>query len=83
MLETMQQAIIRVLDRIDVLELAQQHGGAPFAATTDQPMQPQPEAESFVPEAHDPQSQSEVGRYTSEPHDAPSRRRRPIRRVSI
>ncbi len=70
MLETMQQAIIRVLDRIDALELAHQHGGAPIAAATAEPMQPQPEAGSFVPEGYGAQSQAEVERYTSEPHSA-------------
>lgn len=42
MLETMQQAIIRVLDRIDALELGRQYGGE--AASPMPPMgQPQPE----------------------------------------
>jgi localization factor PodJL len=46
MLETMQQAIIRVLDRIDALEIAQQEANAPQqAAYAPVPMQPaEPEA---------------------------------------
>jgi len=56
MLETMQQAIIRVLDRIDTLELAQQEAGAPQqAAYAPVPMQPsepetEPAAHAFEPE---------------------------------
>src|SRR5262249_31449684 len=51
MLETMQQAIIRVLDRIDALELAQQHGATGYGLGAPQPMQPQqPYGGQFVAE---------------------------------
>ncbi len=53
MLETMQQAIIRVLDRIDAIELAQQEANAPQQATyAPVPMQPaeaEPTAHTFEP----------------------------------
>lgn len=58
MLETMQQAIIRVLDRIDSIELAQQEAGAPQSTTyAPIPMQPsepegEPAAQTFEPEQH-------------------------------
>jgi localization factor PodJL len=49
MLETMQQAIIRVLDRIDALELAQQGAVAPPAARPVPP-QAQPDTERARPD---------------------------------
>ena len=48
MMETMQQAIIRVLDRIDGLELAQQNRAAPTAHPPHEPLQA--EVERFTAE---------------------------------
>lgn len=53
MLETMQQAIIRVLDRIDALEIAQQEASAPqqasYAPVPMQPAEAEPTAHTFEP----------------------------------
>jgi localization factor PodJL len=60
MLETMQQAIIRVLDRIDGLELAQQHGGG-HAGHEQQPRVPlQAEVERFAAELQSDEPAYEV-----------------------
>ena len=69
MLDTMQQAIIRVLDRIDSLEVAQQEANAPQQATyAPVPMhsaEAEPAAHAYEP-AEDHDSESDYG--AAQPH---------------
>jgi len=79
MLETMQQAIIRVLDRIDALELVQQPAGAGPASAKSQPYarphaehsQPSYSATQTQPESEDAAQQS-ASYDRDEPHMAPA-----------
>jgi localization factor PodJL len=60
MLETMQQAIIRVLDRIDALELGQQHAGDTASSAYMPPMaQSRPDADHVSSHFQRPQTHTE------------------------
>jgi localization factor PodJL len=60
MLDTMQQAIIRVLDRIDALELGQQHAGTPAPASPRSPAHAQSDADRGRPSPQSAQTQPDA-----------------------